>query len=132
MNDGPVYDPATRPYRGSVAAGDVVYLSGRLGMRDGVLPDGVPAQTQQAIANVAEELALHGLTLNDIVKATVFLDDMGDYEAMNETYLATMSHPLPARTCIAVDALPYGGLVEIEVVASPPIRATTRTPQSRP
>lgn len=112
------YDTDNRPYRGSVAAQGIVFLSGRLGMQDGVLPEGVPEQTLQALRNVESELTTHGLTLGDIVKATVFLDDMADYDAMNRAYLSAMPTPLPARTCIGVDALPYGGLVEIEVVAS--------------
>lgn len=112
------YDIEDRPYRGSVTAQGMTFLSGRLGMRGGTLPEGVPEQTLQAVRNVEEELATHGLTLADIVKATVFLDDMADYEAMNRAYIDAMPTPLPARTCIGVDALPYGGLVEIEVVAS--------------
>lgn len=108
----------SRPYRGSVAAQGIVFLSGRLGMRDGVLPEGVPEQTLQAVRNVENELATHGLTLRDIVKVTIFLDDMADYDIMNSAYLQAMPTPLPARTCIGVDALPFGGLVEIEVIAS--------------
>ncbi|MEU6145617.1 RidA family protein [Streptomyces sp. NPDC047081] len=112
------YDTESRPYRGSVAAHGLVFLSGRLGMRDGVLPEGVPEQTLQAVRNVESELAAQGLTLADLVKVTVFLDDMADYDTMNSAYLQAMPTPLPARTCIGVDALPYGGLVEIEVVAA--------------
>ncbi|WP_314326150.1 RidA family protein [Paenarthrobacter ilicis] len=112
------YDTANRPYRGSVAVNDLVFLSGRLGMRDGALPEGVPEQTLQAVRNVENELANHGLTLNDIIKVTVYLDSMADYETMNHAYLELMPAPLPARTCIAVEALPYGGLVELDVIAS--------------
>lgn len=112
------YDVESRPYRPWVTTRDLVFLSGRLGMRDGVLPEGVPAQTVQALRNVERELATQSLTLSDIVKATVFLDDMADYDTMNRAYLEIMPQPLPARTCIAVDALPYGGLVEVDVVAA--------------
>lgn len=114
------YTTKPRPYRSSVVAGNLIFLSGRLGMREGTLPDTVAEQTVQALRNVEAELAGHSLTLSDIVKVTVFVDDMADYDTVNAAYLSVMPEPLPARTCIAVHALPYGGLVEIEAVAAHP------------
>lgn len=74
-------------------------------------------QTRQSLLNVQAILAEAGLTLANVVKTTVFLADMGDFAAMNEIYAQFFTEPFPARSAIAVKALPKGALVEIEVVA---------------
>ena len=74
-------------------------------------------QTRQSLLNVQAILAEAGLTLANVVKTTVFLADMGDFAAMNEIYSQFFTEPFPARSAIAVKALPKGALVEIEVVA---------------
>ena len=75
-------------------------------------------QTRQSLLNVQAILAEAGLTLANVVKTTVFLADMGDFVAMNEIYSQFFTAPFPARSAIAVKALPKGALVEIEVVAA--------------
>lgn len=75
-------------------------------------------QTRQSLLNVQAILAEAGLTLANVVKTTVFLADMGDFAAMNEIYSQFFTEPFPARSAIAVKALPKGALVEIEVVAA--------------
>ena len=98
----------------------VVYTSGQLGLApaDGRLAgDGVAEQTDRALLNLAAVLRGAGLTLADVVKTTVFLVDMADFAAMNEVYGRHFAAAPPARTTVAVAALPKGGRVEIEAVA---------------
>lgn len=92
--------------------------SGQLGLRDGALVEGgVGAQLDQAMANLAALLESEGATLDDVVKTTVFLTDMGDYAEMNEHYVAAFTNNRPARSAVAVAALPLGGIVEVEAWA---------------
>lgn len=109
----------TQPYSDAVWQGDCLLLSGRIGLgTDGTLLEGgISAQTSQAIANIAMVLRQAGLSLDDVVRASVYLVTMDDYAAMNAVYVAAFSRPLPARTCVAVAALPLGACVEIEVTA---------------
>jgi 2-iminobutanoate/2-iminopropanoate deaminase len=101
-----------------VRAGDWLVCSGQVGLRDGQLVEGgVPAQTAQAVANVAALLASEGASLTDVTKTTVFLTDIGDYGAMNDAYTAAFGDHRPARSAVAVAALPIGALVEIEAWA---------------
>ena len=107
------------PFSPAVRSGKTVYVSGQVGLdpKTGALADGAGAQTAQAISNIAAVLKAAGKTLDDVVKANVYLIDMGDYAAVNEAYAKAFAKPFPARTCIAVAALPLGARVEIEVVA---------------
>jgi 2-iminobutanoate/2-iminopropanoate deaminase len=96
-------------------------VSGQLGLRDGSLVDGgVAAQLTQAIANVSAHLASEGAGLADVVKTTVFLTDIGDFAVMNEAYVAAFGGHRPARSAVAVVALPLGGAIEIEAWAFVP------------
>jgi 2-iminobutanoate/2-iminopropanoate deaminase len=106
------------PYTPVVRAGDWLVCSGQVGLRDGRLVDGgVPAQTAQAVANVAALLDGEGASLTDVVKTTVFLTDIADYAAMNDAYTAAFGDHRPARSAVAVAGLPVGALVEIEAWA---------------
>ena len=105
------------PYTPLVRAGDTLYVSGQLGLLDGALVDGLDAQVRQAVANLADLLAAEGATLSNIVKTTVLLDSIDDYVAMNTAYIESFGDHRPARAAFAVDALPLGGLVEIEAIA---------------
>lgn len=111
-------DPA-QPYSDAVRQGEFLFLSGRIGIgTDGALVDGgVVAEFEQAVANIKQVLALAGLSLDNVVRVSVFLISMADYAAMNAAYLNTFSSPLPARTCVAVRGLPLDASVEIEVLA---------------
>jgi 2-iminobutanoate/2-iminopropanoate deaminase len=104
-----------------VRAGDLLVCSGQIGARDGVLADGLAGQVRQAIANLATVLESQGAALDDVVKTTVFLVDIGDFAAMNEAYVAAFGGHRPARSAIAVLALPLGARVEIEAWAHLPL-----------
>ncbi len=110
------------PYTPAVRAGDFIFVSGQLGIRDGVLVDGgVAGQTAQAIANLIDRLAELGATLSDVVKTTCFLIDMDAFQTFNTAYVEGFGSLRPARSTIAVRELPLGGHVEIEAVAYSPL-----------
>jgi 2-iminobutanoate/2-iminopropanoate deaminase len=105
------------PYTPIVRAGEWLVVSGQVGLRDGHLVEGVKGQTSQAIANVQALLEGEGAALTDVVKTTVFLAHIGDYTPMNEAYVAAFGDHRPARSAVAVAALPLGALVEVEAWA---------------
>ena len=101
----------------------MVYTSGQVGLdpkKSELVDGGIAAQTKQVLANLDAVLAAAGLTLGDVVKTTVFLVDMKDFDAMNKVYGQVFAEPYPARSTVAVAGLPKGALVEIEVVAIRP------------
>jgi 2-iminobutanoate/2-iminopropanoate deaminase len=101
----------------------MVYTSGQVGLdpkKNELVDGGVAAQTKQVLANLDAVLAAAGVTLGDVVKTTVFLVDMADFDAMNKVYGQAFGEPYPARSTVAVAGLPKGALVEIEVVAIRP------------
>lgn len=108
------------PYTPVVRAGDWLVCSGQLGLSDGRLADGVEAQVAQAVRNIEALLAGHGAGLDTVVKTTVFLADIGDYQPMNDAYVAAFGAHRPARSAFAVAALPLGAAVEIEAWAYSP------------
>ena len=105
---------AIGPYSPGIQTGNMVFLSGQLGIdpATGKLPEGVEAQAKQSLANVEALLTAAGATFADVVKTTVYL------AAVNEIYASKFEAPFPARSAFQVAALPAGGLVEIEVVAA--------------
>jgi 2-iminobutanoate/2-iminopropanoate deaminase len=111
---------AIGPYSQAIDTGTFVYASGQLPINPatGEMPEGIAAQTAQSLANVKAILAEAGLTLDNVVKTTVFLADMGDFAAMNEVYAANFTAPFPARSAVAVKTLPKNALVEVEVIAA--------------
>jgi 2-iminobutanoate/2-iminopropanoate deaminase len=112
-------EPGSQPYSDAVWNGDTLLLSGRVAIgSDGqMINAAVGEQTAQALVNISRVLGQAGLSLDDVLKTTVFLTTMDDYAAMNAEYLQAFEHPLPARSCVAVAALPFGAAVEIEVLA---------------
>ncbi len=102
------------PFRPGVTAGGWLAVSGQVGLKDGVLADGVRAQTAQALANLRQVVESHGAGLRDVVKTNVFLVSMEDFAVMNEEYAKVFSTDQPARSAVAVHQLPLGALVEIE------------------
>ena len=109
------------PYTPAVRAGDLILVSGQLGMDDGVLAEGgVAGQTAQAIVNLRARLAEMGAELTDVVKTTCFLIDMDAFATFNGAYVAGFGDHRPARSTIAVRELPAGGHVEIEAIAYRP------------
>ena len=111
------------PYSPAVRAGDWLALAGQVGIdpATGKLAEGgVADQTRQAMANVAAVLGDCGASLGDVAKTTVFLVDMGDFPVMNEIYAEAFAGHRPARSTVAVAALPLGARVEVEVWAYVP------------
>lgn len=111
---------AIGPYSPGMKVGDLVFLSGQLGIDPltGKMPEGVAAQAEQSLKNVEALLTEAGATFENVVKTTVYLADIADFAAVNEVYASKFAEPYPARSAFQVAALPAGGLVEIEVVAA--------------
>jgi 2-iminobutanoate/2-iminopropanoate deaminase len=115
---------AIGPYSQAIAAGDLLFCSGQLGMdpATGELADGVEAQADRAMRNLVAVLDAAGATLADVVKTTIFLADMGDFAAVNAVYGRYVPDPPPARSTVQVAALPKAGRVEIEAIARRSVR----------
>ena len=109
---------AIGPYSPGIQTGNMVFLSGQLGIdpATGKMPEGVEAQAKQSLANVEALLTAVGATFADVVKTTVYLADIADFAAFNEVY-ARYFISKPARSCVAVKDLPKGVLCEIEAIA---------------
>jgi 2-iminobutanoate/2-iminopropanoate deaminase len=106
------------PYTPVVRAGDWLICSGQVHMRDGQLLEGAIGElTKQCVRNVEAQLEAHGAYLADVVKTTVFLTDMDDYAEMNQAYMEAFGDTRPARSAVAVKALPLGARIEIEAWA---------------
>jgi 2-iminobutanoate/2-iminopropanoate deaminase len=108
------------PYSQAVRANGFVFVAGQLGFvpgGDGPVDGGAGAQTAQALANLERILLAAGSSLARVVKTTVFLQDLGDFAAMNEVYAARFPADPPARSTVEVARLPSGALVEIEAIA---------------
>lgn len=108
------------PFSAGVRAGELIYFSGQVGLDPAtgeLATGGAAAETARALRNIAETLKAADKTLDDVVKANIYLSDIaGDYAAMNEAYAAAFEKPFPARTCVGVAGLPLGARVEIEVI----------------
>jgi 2-iminobutanoate/2-iminopropanoate deaminase len=112
---------AIGPYSLAIETGDLVFISGQIPLdaATGKLVEGdVSAQAKQSLENLKAILDATGLTFGHAVKTTIFLTSMSDFAAVNEVYKSYMSEPYPARSTIAVAALPMGAKVEIEMIAS--------------
>ncbi len=111
--------PPPGPFSPAIRAEGLIYLSGQVGVdpaTDELVPGGVAAEAEQLFRNLAVVLEAAGKGFDDVIRAGVFLADMADYAAMNSVYAAQFSPPYPARTCVAVAALPLGARVEIDLV----------------
>ena len=108
------------PYSQAIAAGGFVFVSGQLGLKPGdtEISGRIDEQTEQTFANLKAILEEAGSGLDRLVKTTVFLQDLGDFQAMNEVYARHVGERPPARATVEVAKLPSGALVEIEAVAS--------------
>ena len=107
------------PYNQAIVAGELVFVAGQLGLRPGdTSVDGdIGQQTEQALANLAAILEAAGSSMDKLVKSTVYLHDLDDFQGMNEVYAAKVGDRPPARSTFQVAKLPSGALVEIEAVA---------------
>lgn len=110
---------AIGPYSQAIEKAGMLFVSGQLPIdaETGVMAQGAKDQTRQSLENVEHILEEAGLTMNDVVKTTVFLADMSLFAEMNEIYSTYFKAPFPARSAVAVKALPKGALVEIECIA---------------
>ncbi|HWP62709.1 MAG TPA: RidA family protein [Candidatus Binatia bacterium] len=114
---------AVGPYSQAIAAGDLVFCSGQIGLDPAtgeLVEGGVEAEAERALRNLAAVLDAAGLGLADIAKVTIFLADIADFAAVNAVYARFMPDPPPARTTVAVAGLPRGARVEIEAIAVRP------------
>ena len=112
---------AIGPYSQAQVIGDLVITSGQLpiDVATGAFPEGIEAQTRQSLTNVKAIIEAAGLTMDDVVKTTVFLSDMNNFVAMNGVYAEFFTEgKYPARSAVEVARLPKDALVEIEVIAS--------------
>ncbi|NDV43641.1 Rid family detoxifying hydrolase [Flagellimonas sediminis] len=107
------------PFSDAVQAGNTFYLAGQIGMDQAtrtLVGGGVQAETEQAIKNIADVLAQHEMTLDNVVKCTVILSDISDFAAFNEIYTQYFTKK-PARTTFAASGIAANGKVEIDVIA---------------
>ena len=107
------------PYNQAIVAGDLVFVAGQLGLKPGdtSVEGDIVQQTEQALANLEAILGAAGSSLEQLVKTSVFLMDLGDFQAMNDVYAARVGDRPPARSTFQVAQLPSGALVEIEAIA---------------
>lgn len=112
---------AIGPYSQAIQVGNLVFASGQIPIDPATgsfVEGGVKEQTRQSLTNVKAILEEAGLTLDNVVKTTVFLADLNDFADVNAVYAEFFAEPYPARSAVAVKTLPKGALVEIEVIAA--------------
>jgi len=111
---------AIGPYSQAIRAGDFVFCSGQIGLDpDGgtMVEGGVEAQTRQVLDNLGAVLHAAGLDWANVVKTTIFLSDLGDFQRVNAIYANRFGEVAPARATVEVSRLPKGALVEIDAIA---------------
>jgi 2-iminobutanoate/2-iminopropanoate deaminase len=111
---------AIGPYSQAVRSGNLVFCSGQIPLdpKSGQIVSGdIAAQTRRALDNIAAVLRAEGLTFDNVVKTTVFLADLGDFQTVNEIYGSYFKQDPPARSTVQVSALPRGAKIEIEAIA---------------
>lgn len=111
---------AIGPYSQAIEAAGTIYVSGQLPLvpETGKFAEGgIKEETRQSFRNIQNILAQAGLTLQNVVKVTVLLNDINDFAQVNEAYAEFFSEPYPARSAFAVQALPKGANIEIEAIA---------------
>jgi len=118
----PGSQPVIGPYSPAVVSGSMVFVSGQI-PRDGsgkVVADNIDNATRQVLENLKSVLSAAGCSPSDVVKTTVFLQDLNDFEGMNKVYAAFFGEHRPARSTVQVAKLPAGARVEIECIAVKP------------
>ena len=106
---------AIGPYSQALVSGGTVFVSGQIPVdpSTGMIAE----QTAQSLSNIENILAENGMTMENVIKTSVFLSDLSDFAAMNEVYASRFKAPYPARSCVEVAAIPKGCKVEIECIA---------------
>jgi 2-iminobutanoate/2-iminopropanoate deaminase len=110
----------TLPFSEAVRVGDMLYLAGQIGTKPGtreLAPGGIAGETRQVLENIKAVLERRGSSLDRVVKCTVFLADIGEWQAMNEVYITFFPKDPPARSALGASGLAYGARVEIECLA---------------
>ncbi len=111
---------AIGPYSQAIKTGDFLFLSGQIPVDPAsgeIAYGGIKVQTHQVFSNLKAVLAAENLSLKDVVKTMVFLDDMSNFQAMNEIYSTYFKEDPPARSCVQVSKLPRDVAIEIELIA---------------
>lgn len=124
LNSGKVL-PTTLPFSEAVRVGDLLFLSGQIGVAPGTMalvPGGMEAEARQVMDNIRTVLEAHGRSMGDLVKCTVMLDDMAQWPAFNAIYRTYFTDHFPARSAFGADGLALGALVEVECIAAVPHR----------
>ena len=114
---------AVGPYSTATLAGETIYLSGMIGTDPAVqkpVEGGTLAQARQAFENIKTVLGELGATMNDVLKTTVYLTDIGEFGEVNRLYAEYCGPDYPARTCVEVSRLPLGLSIEVECIARRP------------
>jgi 2-iminobutanoate/2-iminopropanoate deaminase len=111
--------PPVGPYSQAVVYSGLVITAGQIGMDPvtGILPDGAEAQADRVLRNLTAVLDAAGSGLDRVLKVTIFLTSMSDFEAVNRVFSSFFREPFPARSTVAVAGLPKGALVEMEIIA---------------
>ena len=117
--ESPDAPKAIGPYSQAIVANGFVFAAGQIGTdpKTGTLAEGIEAQVQETLKNIAAVLKASGSSMENVLKTTVFLADMNDFAKMNEIYAKHFKAPFPARSTVQVARLPRDAKVEIEVVA---------------
>ncbi len=110
---------AIGPYSQALTSGNIVFVSGQIPINPetGTMADTIEEQATQSLKNVKNILEAAGLTMNNVIKTSVFLADLNDFAKVNEIYAEFFTEPFPARSCVQVAAIPKGAKVEIECIA---------------
>lgn len=110
---------AIGPYSQAISVGNYVFISGQLPIHpsNGQIDGDIRTQTSQAIKNIDAILKSKGLCLKDVVKTTIYLKELNDFNSMNEVYSTYFNTEAPARVCVEVSRIPKDALVEIESIA---------------
>jgi 2-iminobutanoate/2-iminopropanoate deaminase len=120
INNAPNVPAAVGPYSQAVKQGELLFCSGQIPINPAsgkIDATDVEGQARQVLANIAALLASQDLAMTDVIKATVFLQQMADFPKVNPLYEAAFGGHKPARSTVAVAGLPLGALIEIEVIA---------------
>jgi 2-iminobutanoate/2-iminopropanoate deaminase len=116
------YGRPTRPFTPAVQVGDLLFVSGQIGTapnaQGSVVPGGIQAETRQTLANIKDVLEKSGSSMDRVVKCTVFMADMREWDAMNEVYVTFFPRNKPARSALGANGLALGARVEIECIAA--------------
>ncbi len=120
LNSGKIL-PATLPFSEAVRVGNLVYLSGQLGIVPGsmkLVPGGIKEEARQTLENIRTALEAHGYKMGDLVKCTVMLADMSEWAAFNDVYKTFFTGHFPARSAFGANGLALGARVEVECIAA--------------